>query len=250
MHYHSSENQSILGRLVEREVLCNISYLMGEINQLVRSGGQSDDITDELMMEAFEVTGPDQYKERAEEECYAVVEYDGEYSWYEEDEFKGKVPFKDIHEDHEAFKVNGVWCVFDKGDYDPEEDEDDVDFAVARSQEKEEAIKEAWNSLWDNDWFDTEEEAWRDCCDRNDIYPDPVEVYEHWIVTSWFAYKLRSHGERVITLGTNEVWCRTCTGQAILLDHVIGEIAEGMEILERQRNSWSEKKEESECCIS
>ena len=74
---------------------------------------------------------------------------------------------------------------------------------------------------------------------RIDPYDD--EVYEHWIVSDWFAAKLRDKGEITGELVNLTIWGRTCTGQAIHLDAVIGEIAADMEILEGQANDWSKQ---------
>ena len=100
----------------------------------------------------------------------------------------------------------------------------------------------------------TEEEA-KDCychfretiykctgCDKYVIESDADKVaneaYEWWFVTRWFAEKLAAHGEMVIQ-GWHNVWGRTCTGQAILLDYVIGKITEEMGILDGQEHDWS-----------
>lgn len=66
---------------------------------------------------------------------------------------------------------------------------------------------------------------WQTLCDQNDIEPYQREVYEHWAVSSWLAEKLIAQGEKVDTdfAGMN-VWARTTTGQAILLDRVIERI--------------------------
>jgi len=66
------------------------------------------------------------------------------------------------------------------------------------------------------------------------------EALEHWAVTEWFGKQLQKHGEMVIFdfLDFDAIWGRTTSGQAILLDNVVGEIAEEMEILEGMRNSW------------
>ena len=45
--------------------------------------------------------------------------------------------------------------------------------------------------------FDTEEEAYRDCIEYNDLDPYYNEAYEHWIVTDWLAKKLEEEGEMV-----------------------------------------------------
>ena len=59
------------------------------------------------------------------------------------------------------------------------------------------------------------------CNDHDiDVESEPVEVYEFWIISDWLAYRLPSQ----TILGFN-IWGRTCTGQAICLDHNIQEIA-------------------------
>ena len=49
----------------------------------------------------------------------------------------------------------------------------------------------------------------------------PQEIFEWWLVTSWFAEKLKKHGEPILTNDYGTWWGRTCTGQAIYLDGVI-----------------------------
>ena len=51
------------------------------------------------------------------------------------------------------------------------------------------------------------------------------EVLEHWIVSDWLANRLEERGECVLRdfFGLT-VWGRTCSGQAISLDGVIGDI--------------------------
>ena len=65
------------------------------------------------------------------------------------------------------------------------------------------------------------------------------EIYEWWFVTEWLYEQLQAHGEAVINCGYGYLWGRGATGQAILLDSVMGEIAEDLEILAGQRNDWS-----------
>jgi hypothetical protein len=73
-----------------------------------------------------------------------------------------------------------------------------------------------------------------------DAYDYCRDVFEHWIVTDWLADKLEAHGEKILRdfFGMT-IWCRTTTGQAILLDGVIGEICHDMEILDGQANEWT-----------
>lgn len=71
-----------------------------------------------------------------------------------------------------------------------------------------------------------ETDAWQECADYCGIDPDTVEAYEHWIVDSWFARELESHGEMIARdfLGLT-IWGRTTTGQSISMDHVVLTIA-------------------------
>ena len=64
----------------------------------------------------------------------------------------------------------------------------------------------------------------------------PQEVFEWWIVSSYMARKLQEAGAVIID-GEN-IWGRTTTGQAILLDGIISNICSDMEILEGQKNEW------------
>lgn len=59
------------------------------------------------------------------------------------------------------------------------------------------------------------------------------EIYEYWIVSNWLIEKLADKGEAIIR--HENIWCRTTTGQAILLDSVIREIV--TETLQIQTNN-------------
>ena len=55
------------------------------------------------------------------------------------------------------------------------------------------------------------------------------EVFEHWIVSDWFAYQLEKSGEVIERDFYNlTIWGRTTTGQAISMDCVIASIYEEM----------------------
>ncbi len=118
--------------------------------------------------------------------------------------------------------------------YDPEDDEDAEDQlqdALAGLEEDGFKITHRGGSYCVEkpfdvsglDEFDTEDEAVENCIRYNDI--EGAEVYEHWLVSSHLAYKLKQHGQTVVDdfFGLT-VWCRTCTGQAISMDYVINEI--------------------------
>lgn len=78
--------------------------------------------------------------------------------------------------------------------------------------------------------------------DFNNLDTEPQEVFEWWIVTKWLYEKLQAKNEVVLTDGYMHYWGRGTTGQAILLDGIIGEICEEMEILEGQKYSWEDKR--------
>ena len=50
------------------------------------------------------------------------------------------------------------------------------------------------------------------------------EVYEFWLVTPWFAEKLKAQGELVAEFFNLDIWGRQTTGQAIYMDAVIDDI--------------------------
>lgn len=64
------------------------------------------------------------------------------------------------------------------------------------------------------------------------------EIYEWWAVSEYLYHQLKIKKECVVDVGSCYIWGRTTTGQAILLDYVIGQICAEMEILEGQRNEF------------
>ena len=71
-----------------------------------------------------------------------------------------------------------------------------------------------------------------------DLEAEYPEVYEWYLVGSWFAERLKDKGEVIYEGYGSPIWGRQATGQAILLDFVISSIAEDMEILEGQKKEW------------
>jgi hypothetical protein len=72
-------------------------------------------------------------------------------------------------------------------------------------------------------------DCYEDLCEDENLdldSVDPIEALEFWIVSDWLANKLSNYGELVTTdfMGFC-IWGRTCSGQAINLDHVIQSIA-------------------------
>lgn len=57
-------------------------------------------------------------------------------------------------------------------------------------------------------------------------YPESdIEIFEWYRVTSWLSEKLISHNQPVLFNDYGHWWGRTCTGQSIILDGTIQEIA-------------------------
>jgi hypothetical protein len=69
-----------------------------------------------------------------------------------------------------------------------------------------------------------------EACDEYGIEPYEREVFEHWLVSDWLAEKLEEKNERVLKdfFGLT-VWCRTTSGQSILLDQVICDIYDAVQ---------------------
>jgi hypothetical protein len=62
-------------------------------------------------------------------------------------------------------------------------------------------------------------------CREQNLEPYQWEVFEHWIVSDWFADKLIEAGEKVDKdFAGLCIWARTTTGQAIYADAVIERI--------------------------
>lgn len=105
---------------------------------------------------------------------------------------------------------------------------------------------------------DTLQEA-RECCQYDDAYKckncgkvygendfdkldtTTPEVLEWYAVSDWIGTKLGQRGEVVIDTWGKSYWGRQGTGQSIILDGVIQQIAYDEEILEGQKYSWEDK---------
>lgn len=72
-----------------------------------------------------------------------------------------------------------------------------------------------------------------EACEFFSIESYEREIFEHWIVTDFLGRRLSERGEKVLRdfFGMGCVWCRTTTGQAILLDSVISDICADLGLL-------------------
>jgi len=196
-NYHSSANQGVLRKLVEREVLCNQNCL---VTRIIREF--HDDFEFEIINE---FAGHSEAIEELEEIRDEMVNNISEL----EERIEG------IEEDIEEAKSRG-----ERGENDK---------AI---QEK---LKEKYESLLEG-YEDELRYIESDIEELEAEQEEPAEVLEWWLVTPYFAEKLREKGEAFLSFEGEEWWGRTCSGQAIFLDGVIGEIGRDMEILEGQPN--------------
>lgn len=135
------------------------------------------------------------------------------------------------------YSLDDMMNIIDMPDYESACENNDIDVYYSRECEgymftdRDGEESETYNTFY---------QACEAAVEHFDLDYDYKEAYEHWIVDKRLGEKLEEHGEMVIFdfLGLECIWGRTCTGQAILLDHVIGEIAEEMEILEGQKYEW------------
>lgn len=224
--YHSTINQEILGKLVDREVLTCVTDI---VEYSLRYCYETEDV-------------PFTYDDIENNYRKVCPECGDELEEIDDDEIK--IEHKWICEccgENFDTKEEAMNCC-----YADEEDREGL--------EESDMIRETWICPFCEEQHESKEDA-EDCickyretlykcvgCGKHVLESDTDEkaneAYEWWFVTGWFADKLAEHGEMVIR-GYHNVWGRECTGQAILLDCVVGKIAEEMEILEGMENDWS-----------
>lgn len=224
--YHSTKNQEILRKLVEREVLmCGTDI----VEYSLRNCYDTEDVP-------FTYDDIENQYRKVCPECSDELE----------------------EIDEEEIEVEHKWICENCGEkFDTKEDAMNCCYADEEDREgleESDMIRETWICPFCEEEHESEEAA-KDCickygetlykCVRCGKYileskadERANEAYEWWFVTNWLAEKLAEHGEMVIR-GYHNVWGRGCIGQAILLDWVIGKIAEEMGILEGMENDWS-----------
>lgn len=107
------------------------------------------------------------------------------------------------------------------------------------NEEQRQAVIDEINALLDDDSIsvDLRGNLDADLVAMEELESEPSEIYEWWMVSGFLCEKLKEQGYCVVE--DLNIWGRTTTGQAILLDYVITKICVEMEILEGQRNSWA-----------
>ena len=224
--YSDGEYQNKVSKYVGDHVYYCLSELVSEMGPKIAEGVFGRDYPEELFYELFQ-TMPD--KDDCESQGYQFFER-GDH-WYYTDSSEEVEP-----EEIGEFDLQELIEYADSENYitfDPEENKpkDLLEEAIDELESDNYQITQIGESyyvekLYDIsclEEFDSEDEAIETCIRDNDIRG--AEVYEHWLVSDHLAYKLRQHGQTVIDdfFGLT-VWCRTCTGQAILLDRVICDI--------------------------
>lgn len=78
----------------------------------------------------------------------------------------------------------------------------------------------------EDDWHELPFDERELLATRHGFAAEPHEIYEWWLVTPYMARALKQFGQPVLWTDYGIWWGRTCTGQAIHLDHVITQCVE------------------------
>lgn len=105
---------------------------------------------------------------------------------------------------------------------------DDEDEAIEAARNfKIDAIREAVKGCLVDD------DDYRRVADEFRIEPEDYDVYEHWIVDSYFSRELEACGELISEFGGMTIWGRCTTGQSISIDGVVRQI-----VREKDADHW------------
>lgn len=204
----SATNEKILNRLVNNEVYCNMTP---EVEYILNSTLQNGDYSDApFSIEDYD-EAIDNVREHVCEECGACDDFeDYDPMTADETDFHGE----DWDQEHPVYT-----CPICGMEHDT-------------LQETRECCQ--YNSV-------------RRCKNCGRVYDEysfdeldttTPEVCEWYAVSDWLGKKLGQHGEIVIDTWGKAYWGRQSTGQSIICDSVIEQIAYDLEILEGQTHSW------------
>lgn len=205
-----AENHRTLDALVQREVIYCVSHLVSELAQLAAHERLNDVSYEDDILPLLEKTPDDE--DILAEAGYCIAYADGSYHIVESESLER-------------------FCNLE------------LERLVAEERGNDDAESEASDEIWDisrgtvmgsEDWSDAVDELG---IERSDY---ASQALEHWIVSGWFAEKLRDKGECVGELLGMNIWGRCCSGQAISLDGVILSIASDMGILKGQKYEWKD----------
>lgn len=222
-----SQNQRIISKMWERESCYNCGNWIQLLKEAMdKCGDYDDDFYDLWRAE------PDK-REAVSHSGYNIIKVADYWYWYHADHPQpfGNEPPADM----KIVEHDNKWYYLDElEDFDPDDPQSDA------YDSRDEALNAAWEAQTDLNEFDTEEEAINDCIDSERIDLDDYcgEVYEHYVVSGWLAENLTEVGETVREYACENIWCRQCTGQSIVLDSCMFQIANRMGILVGQPHEW------------
>lgn len=181
----SNDKYELASRLVDQNVLMNVSYMVDEVARLAIQAPDEMAIYEDLIDVSFEDSEPLD----AKRECQLLGwECAGDILPERLFEFCAKM---DLNHIEEVQGYSDQDCTYINTNIEPEY-YDNID---------------DWGELADSLGINLEQE--------------PMETLEYWAVSNWLASKLSNTVE---TLGMN-IWGRTCSGQAIALDNDIQDLA-------------------------
>ena len=205
-NYHSSENQEIVGKFVNREINCCLTAMVEELISC-----EKIDIWEYL-------------------EPYAIIDGE-ELTQSEAEELKEKYEnFSNALTDRTA-EIHDTYLLNEElmyGMYENDYSEYVDELKISDIHKKQLKTCKKFYDKYEKIIDEIESADF-------DKYP---EIFEYWSVSDWFAEKLKAKGQIIIEDYGHSIWGRQTTGQAILLDYVVCNICNDMEILTGQANSW------------
>ena len=192
--------------LVSREVLCCVSYLISDLQKLTANIGRRTE--QELSFDIEDLNDlceTKDYEEPARQKISSMGR----------DELVEALEDADVEDDRDPATITAALDNVTALMEHDEEGDDGTNFPGLGSEALRDKLLAA---------LDEEEDGWQDFCERRGIDPDYSEVYEHWVVTNWFADKLRGYGQTVVEIANLQIWGRGTTGQHISMDWVIQQI--------------------------
>lgn len=238
-------------RLVEQNVLMSFNRLVPDLEKLVNNVDsdvlQDCEVSQDDLLDL--VGGNPDYEEAATQAGWIEAPYHEQLYDYVLLEFGGKWPDAGEHLTALGWEQVGDETIFrfrNRG-YEPitfkVDDEEhvvgageDFDVLIQHQPGEDDEVDVLWKALaarlgiteFASDTYQIDgNDPWEDVCAYGRIDADDYrrEVFEYWAVSDWLGRKLKERGEIVVELYGASVWGRCTTGQAILLDGVIRNIA-------------------------
>lgn len=185
-------------RLLEHEVLCCDSSLVTDLMEAVQSGDHGTGMSGEFCWDQVENIYVDP-SDWGVEQCHKYLQDEG-----------GGEPIDDNPWGMEREELEEFLGI----------DTEDADYEEASMEH---LLKEAIGSIDDDMVGDLD--AWREAV-QNHSQENPKEPLEWWRVSQYLCEELRAIGEIVLDNDYGYWWGRTCSGQAMIMDGTLQEVAE------------------------